>query len=45
MKVYNKAEMRIVSVSNDIVTASNIQVLPGVQNQADRTAGRRSIWD
>ena len=46
MKAYNKAELQIVRVNNnDIVTASNLNVIPGSTNTTDRAPGRRSIWD
>ena len=46
MKAYNKAELQIVRVNNnDIVTASNPNVISGSTNTTDRAPGRRSIWD
>ena len=48
MKTYNKAELQIVRMNNDIVTASigigNTQVTDAGQVQAPERR-RRSIWD
>lgn len=46
MKTYINAELQIVRVNNnDIVTASNVSVIPGATNTVDRAPQRRSIWD
>jgi len=47
MKKYINAQLQIVSLSNDIVTASNIGVGSTTVTNSNQiqTPGRRSIWD
>ena len=45
MKAYNKAELQIVRMNNDVIVTSINTPNNQVGNQQQLTPGRKSIWD